>query len=100
MSMHCCSLMEDFLNDGRVQIFYSPRMREYYILLKDSSAIQCILYCPWCGTKLPEDVRDEYFNTLRAEQALGNINPHIDIHDRSAVLEEFKTDEWWKKRGL
>lgn len=40
--MHCCSLMDDHLKDYRVQIFYSPQMREYYIPLKDNPAVQGI----------------------------------------------------------
>lgn len=95
--MHCCSLMDDFLKDYRVQIFYSPRMREYYIPLKDNPAVQGIFYCPWCGKKLPKSVRNEYYDILESELKI-DITP--DMEDRKNFPKEFLSDTWWRKRGL
>ena len=97
MGNHCCSLMNDFLNDGRVQIFYSPQTREYYIPLKKHMAVQCIFYCPWCGSRLPKDLREEYFDIIYDEL---HLEPEFKVTDTPGLPEEFKTDEWWKKRGL
>ena len=55
-------------------------------------------YCPYCGTKLhmnlngPDDI---YRNEL--EKAVGK--EYCDITE-DEIPEEFKSDEWWKKRGL
>lgn len=97
MTSHCCSLMNDFLSDLRVQIFYSPQMREYYIPLKGNSAVQCILYCPWCGKELPKSVRNKYYDILENELKI-EILP--DMEEEKNFPKEFLTDEWWKKRGL
>jgi hypothetical protein len=55
--------MNFFLEEDKVMITYDDVFREYAIELK-SSAIQLIHYCPWCGKKLPENLRDEYFDEL------------------------------------
>lgn len=97
---HCCKMMNDFLKDIRVQIEYIPKYREYYIPLsyrKKITAIQCLLYCPWCGIKLPESLRDQYFDILEKEYGIENDTY---AEEEGILPEEFKTDKWWKKRGL
>ena len=100
MSTHCCSLMEDFLNDPLVPIIYYPHLREYNILLKKlSGGLQGIYYCPWCGAKLPKDLRDEFFDIFYDELKF-TPKKGLGILETPGLPEEFKTDEWWKKRGL
>lgn len=89
---HACESIQMFLEDRRVPIEYNPIMREYDILLRHSSARQGIDYCPWCGTKLPESLRDLYFETL--EKLFG------EDFSRDNAPTEFQSDEWWKNRGL
>ena len=55
-----------------------------------------IHYCPWCGSKLAKELSDEWLYVL--EQEYGIKDPQG--NDRKKVPPEFKTDEWWKKRGL
>ena len=57
---------------------------------------------PYCGAKMPkilygvdENGNDPYEDAL--EEALGK--EFCDITE-DEIPEEFKTDEWWKKRGL
>ena len=90
---HCCELMAEFLGDSRINIHYSPKFREYDTHLINSPAKQCYFYCPWCGKKLPESLRDEYFKILREKYSINSVRTQ-------QIPEEFKTDEWWKKRGL
>jgi hypothetical protein len=54
-------------------------------------------YCPFCGAKLHVDLfaNDEYYDAL--EEAVGK--EFCDIKEEE-IPEEFKSDEWWKKRGL
>lgn len=87
--------MEHVLSDPRSPLRYSPKFREYQLFLRKTTSIYGLLYCPWCGTKLPEDVRDQYYDLL--------INTYkIDPYDHAAenFPQEFTSDEWWKKRGL
>jgi hypothetical protein len=54
-------------------------------------------YCPYCGAELPRNLYegDEYCDAL--EEAVGK--EYCDIKEEG-IPEEFKSDEWWRKRGL
>ncbi len=93
----CCKLMNQFLDDPKVPLQYYPIAREYGMILNQSPAVQLIFYCPWCGCKLPESVREFFFEILEKEY---NVDPEWDIKNDPNVPDEFKSDEWWKKRGL
>ncbi len=93
---HCCDGMRFFLNEGKVQISYSPERRRYSILLY-SNARQLIYYCPWCGKKFPKDLSKEWFEILEKEYG---IECPFDEEERHKIPKEFQTDKWWKKRGL
>ncbi len=55
--------MNDFLEDKRLPVLYFPQYREYNLTLINSNAVQGISFCPWCGKKLPKDLRDTYYDT-------------------------------------
>lgn len=94
--LHCCQQMSAFLEEKKVHISYSQRFRQYGIVLSGGNVIQEIYYCPWCGTKLPGSLKDEYFQTL---DRLGAINKTIFSND---IPDDFRSDKWWKsgKYGL
>lgn len=98
--IHCCEQMQTSVDDERVQIGYEPIYREYFIPLLYKGkiiAIQCLNCCPWCAKKLPTNLTDEWFEILQKEYGLDDP----DSKEQSKLVpEEFKTDEWWKKRGL
>ena len=97
---HCCELMNMFLADPRIPLFYSAVYREYDIplLYKDEiTALQGLFYCPWCGKKLPSSVQNQWFEILKKEYSLDD--PWSDEQEK-LVPKEFTTDEWWKKRNL
>lgn len=94
---HCCELMDQFLVDPKVPLGYYPICRKYGLILKHSPAIQLIYYCPWCGAKLPKSLGDEFYDILEREY---NMSPGFDIQSDPNIPQEFKSDEWWRKRGL
>ncbi len=94
---HDCVFMKEALADKRVYMGYSPKYREYYLKTNHPMIIYTITHCPWCGTKLPKSVREEWFDIL--EKEYGIDHPRYDEQEK-LIPEEFKTDEWWKKRGL
>jgi len=93
---HCCEQMDFFLHEKRVGISYDQKTRFYGINLKGSSGVQKIDFCPWCNSKLPEDLNDKYAQLVFDE--LG-FNP-LDTEYEKNLPSEFKSDEWWKRRGL
>lgn len=87
---HCCDRMQLYLEDGETAIAFDRQFREYGILVLDggSSVIE-IHYCPWCGARLPESLRDEWFKEI---EGLG-IDPHGD-----SVPLSYQSDDWWRLR--
>ena len=91
---YCCQLMEKFTVDYRVGIDYYSVYREYYL---DTTSLlkQTINYCPFCGSKLPKGLSEEYFNILEKNYKIYNIE-----ENEKNIPREFKSDQWWKKRNL
>ncbi len=89
--------MQQALDDIRVCFGYVPKYKEYYINTKNPTVIYIISHCPWCGKKLPSNLTDKWFEILEKEYNLDDPDGKEQAH---LVPNEFKTDEWWKKRGL
>ncbi len=93
---HCCDEMRFHLKEGKLHFGYNPVYRDYFIChLKNTGADRQLIWnCPWCGVKLPKSLGEAHFDILceMFEDYDGNKDPR--------TPEEFKTDEWWKKRGL
>ena len=93
MSEHCCDRMDGYLKDEDELVDYIPKFREYGVPVHDGGQSHIVIrFCPWCGTKLPLSLRDEWFAEL---EGLGHADS---IFDGCPV--EFETDEWWKAKGL
>jgi hypothetical protein len=102
---HCCPSIGEHAASIRVPIEYNSKFREYYVPLRDYDeeaetwylsnepvVIQCFAFCPWCGAKLPDSLRDQWFDELRSrgiEYALGGDST-VD------VPLEFRSDQWWR----
>jgi hypothetical protein len=62
--MHCCNAIADHLTDGTALV-HVPKFREYGIRVLDGGSSFIILeFCPWCGTRLPESLRDRGFESV------------------------------------
>ena len=99
--IHCCKLMTDMIDDPRFPVEYGPLFREYGISeLEDGDpgiVQQRMFHCPWCGGKLPESLRSEWFERIRA-MGLDDIDIFSEIADDPRIPEEMKSDAWWRKR--
>lgn len=87
MDIACCRALYEDLLDGKVN----------YDKIDNTFCYPCsriFAYCPNCGAKLPAYI-DEYSDAL--EEAVGK--EYCDITE-DEIPEEFKTDEWWRKRGI
>lgn len=118
----CCYQMEfqieEQQNGTPESIGYDPVYREFWMYSvkmakeTDNEILgSTIDYCPFCGIKLPKLLSDEY--SIELEKVLGRKGyealfyykdegafKECPVLDRNKVPEEFKTDEWWIKRGL
>jgi hypothetical protein len=107
---HCCSPMNECLDpecniDELSLIEYSPDIRQYAFVIrykdKDYTLVQQLLHCPWCGAKLPEKLSHKMEEVLEAEYGITAKDwDSPKWNDDTDLPEEFKTDEWWKKRRL
>lgn len=89
---HCCEHMQFHLAGGEIGLIYTPTFREYSLEYRDGgTSFQLLAFCPWCGRRLPESLRDRWFELLQA-RGLEPEDPDIP--------QEFRTDQWWIARGL
>jgi hypothetical protein len=74
-----------------VLVAYSAVFDEYGIVVHDGgNSYARIDFCPWCGSRLPESKRDQWFEALEAT----GVDP---LTDADAVPPAFRSDEWRKK---
>ncbi|RHZ35546.1 DUF6980 family protein [endosymbiont GvMRE of Glomus versiforme] len=99
MDKFCCDYLVSRLSEGNVYIKYDSSFREFYLKRSDAkNVIYLIQFCPWCGKKLPKGLRNEWFDILEKEYKIET--DIFEWRENKDIPQEFKSDEWWKKRGL
>lgn len=99
--------MKDVIEGHDKSVQYEPHTRSYYIETahsfqyegtdKDAAVIvSTLIYCPWCGVKLPKNLFEEWVETVESKF---NIDT-LDREQLKTIPEEYMTEEWWKKRNL
>jgi len=80
------------VEEGEVAIRFVKKFREYGILILDGGSSKLrISFCPWCGKKLPESLRDRWFDEM---DALG-LDP-----DADDLPEKFTDERWYQELKL
>jgi hypothetical protein len=90
--------MRDFAFTGEDLLTeYYAAFREFGISYppRSGGGTQMLEYCPWCGSKLPTQLRDQWFTTVQDDPGFVDAWPS----SRGVPL-EFKSDQWWRKRKL
>lgn len=77
---------------------FRPHTKSYRLILGGTSLgmYQIITFCPWCGAKLPKSLGKEWCQLIKEEFGIEDIFKE----EWDKLPQEFKTDEWWRKRGL
>lgn len=71
-------------------IVYIPKFREYGLRFYDGgTSFKIMRYCPWCGVRLPDSLRDIWFDRIHE---LG-LEP-----DCTDIPAEFNTEAWWNAK--
>lgn len=106
----CCEDMDAHLTCyiGKV-VLYNPSsntysIKSYPINDEEPNLVYYIMkYCLWCGEKLPNFITKR-IEILEKEYGLKCYydfdEEDFEIGIKTRIPEEFKTDEWWKKRGI
>jgi hypothetical protein len=72
---------------SEIPIVFNLKFRETGVSVLDGgSSILLFQYCPWCGTRLPESLRNRWFDELEArgiDPLYGDIPP------------DFRDDRWY-----
>jgi len=82
----CCSDMEEAVKDSEHPLYYSGAYQEFGMQLAGQFEYSVLNYCNWCGIKLPESRRDEWFEKLE-QQGIEPWEHDIPIH--------FLSSAWW-----
>ena len=86
----CCEPMRRAIEDPDVPVVWTPKFREIGVSVLDGGdSVILFAFCPWCGSKLPESLRDQWFSEL---ERLG-IDPY-----GTDVPVEFLDEAWFKGR--
>ena len=89
---HCCNTLKMAVEDENIPVSYLAKFREYGIdILDGGTSVLAFTHCPWCAVKLPESLRDAWFEKLEALgiDAFGNEVPEI-----------FQDDRWFRDAEL
>ena len=92
----CCKELVNSIIDQNI-IDYDNVIRSY-VIAYNKGRCSALEFCPFCGTKLPEWLNSKIFDVI--EEEYGIPFEKIDIVNFKNMPDEFRTDEWWKKRGL
>lgn len=101
---YCCEDIKILIEDQETPFEYDPKIREYSIVEKPKAFRQkneltigySIAYCPRCGEKYPENLRDEWFDIIEKKFGIYGL---LDKKIKQLPI-EFTTEEWWRKRGF
>jgi hypothetical protein len=92
MPHFCCNEMGFFMDQKEIGLVYIDKYREYGFEYRDGGgSFQLIRFCPWCGSKLPNSLRDEWFDRLKI---IGIDDPLV-----SKIPEIYQTSAWWRRAG-
>lgn len=87
---HCCPDMQYMVEEENNSIIFVPQYREYGVPIQDGGSSYLLMkYCPWCGTKLPDSLRDEFFDIL---EKLGIDYPC----PKNKLPKAMRSDKWWQ----
>ncbi len=103
MEKYCCEPVELLIANPDCPLKYRAWTRQHILTipqdyLKENEVCISfkISYCPRCGTKLPENLTDAWWDIIEEKFGISEL-----FDERLKDLpEEFKTDAWWKNRGL
>ena len=86
-----CKEMVENLADPTVPLGYNNVFDEYYLIRSGGESWQLIYFCPFCGERLPQSRRDQFFDEI---DRLG-INYELG-EDMNKLPTRYRTDEWWR----
>ncbi len=91
----CCQGLRSIINDPDCPLKYNAYSREFFLTAPDHLRKKKTLYpnyeisyCPRCGTKLPEDLFDKWYDIMKKEFGLEGLIGQDHAH---LIPKEFRT---------
>jgi hypothetical protein len=91
----CCKKMNESIYKYNL-IEFEEHVRAYNLPVSPNGIRLKLCFCPFCGNDLGKRLNAEYYDILYKEFEI----EHPETIESNKVPLEFKTDEWWRKRGL
>ena len=86
---HLCERMAHALAEADIPVAYFDKFREYSIRIEDGgSSFLRIAFCPFCGVRLPNSLRNLWFDRLD-QLGLEPESPELPLDMRSGA--------WWRR---
>ena len=83
--------MDAAIRDPDLPIRFIPKFREHGIdILDGGSSYKLLAFCPWCGEKPPDSLREKWFDRL------GELG--VDPADDESVPDEYRDHRWYVDR--
>jgi len=80
--------MENSIRDNDIPLEFVSKYREFGIKILDGGTSFLIVnFCPWCGEKLPDSLRDEWFDKL---ELMG-----VDPYNQKNIPIEYRDEQWY-----
>ena len=101
MNSYCCDRMANIIANPAYDMEYYAREDETFLHSREGGAI-CwkFSFCPFCGQDI-EGKSKIFHKVIKDELGIDVEAEDIEWDTLETRLpEEFKTDEWWRKRGL
>lgn len=87
---HCCDHMQMMIDEEK-SIVFIPEFREYGVPIRDGGNSFLVMeYCPWCGSKLPASLREEYFDLLE-KSGISYPCP------KDLLPVAMRSEKWWQE---
>ena len=87
----CCDRLFDALHQLDL---HDNQIRELQVFNKGYQWVQRIDFCPFCGTKRPSSLAEEWTSRLDA------LDDARVWEDDTRIPEHLRSDAWWKKENL
>ena len=78
--------MRTHIESAELYLSYTPKFREFGIHYNDGLSRQVIHFCPWCGSKLPSSLRNQWFEEL----------DRLGLEEDEQLPIELQSDAWWR----
>jgi 7,8-dihydroneopterin aldolase/epimerase/oxygenase len=87
----CCRSMAACLWEDDWPLLYRPHLRELALEKSGSSVLQTLLFCPWCGKRLPRSLWAGWLARAEKHGYQGIESP------KNLLPDELHSDAWWRK---